>query len=114
MRHFHFRFSYLRAFLFLQIFFAAAIATPCAATIRYEISLAKRSEHRFQVAVTVPDVRGELILQMPAWNALYEIRDFSSRIQRVEASIESHPLPAEKIDKLSWRVRGEGTITVAY
>ena len=33
----------------------------------------------------IPDVQSELKLQMPAWNALYEIRDFSSHVQQVEA-----------------------------
>jgi predicted metalloprotease with PDZ domain len=114
VKHFQLRSALLRAFLLLPILLAGVTVIPCDATISYEISLAKRSEHLFRVAVTVPDVHGELTLQMPAWNALYEIRDFSGRIQRVEASVESLPLSPEKIDKLTWRVRGEGSITVAY
>jgi len=51
---------------------------------------------------------------MPAWNALYEIRDFSSRVQRVEAFSGSQPLAVEKLDKLTWRIQGDGTITVRY
>jgi predicted metalloprotease with PDZ domain len=66
------------------------------------------------VTVNVPDAHGDLILRMPAWNALYEIRDFSSRIQRVEAFTGSHALPIEKLDKLTWHVRGEGMVTVRY
>ena len=63
----------------------------------------------------IPDVHGELLLQMPAWNALYQIRDFSSRIQQVTAESESHqPLAIEKIDKLTWRTRADGTVVVRY
>src|SRR5262245_17708640 len=51
---------------------------------------------------------------MPAWNALYEIRDFSSRVQRVEAFSGRQPLAIEKQDKLTWRIHGQGTITVRY
>jgi len=35
--------------------------------------------------MTIPDVTGEVNVQMPAWNALYQIRDFSERVQRVVA-----------------------------
>jgi len=59
-------------------------------------------------------VHGEVEVQMPAWNALYEIRDFSSRVQRVEAFSGSQPLPIEKLDKLTWRIRGDGIVTVRY
>lgn len=85
-----------------------------AATISYQLSLANPSQHLFHITINVPDVHGDLTLQMPAWNALYEIRDFSSRIQRVEAFTGSHPLLVEKIDKLTWHIRGEGIVTVRY
>ena len=84
------------------------------ATIQYEVSLAKPSEHLFRVSMIVPDVQGELMLQMPAWNALYQIRDFSSRIQQLTAESGGEPLAVEKLDKLTWRTRGNGTVTVRY
>lgn len=85
-----------------------------AATISYQLSLANPSQHLFHVTINVSDVHGDLTLQMPAWNALYEIRDFSSRVQRVEAFNRSHPLPIEKVDKLTWHIRGEGVVTIRY
>jgi predicted metalloprotease with PDZ domain len=111
---FQFRSSLLRHFLILQIFSAVFFVLPCHATISYEISFMHPWQHLFQVTMTVPDVHGEVLLQMPAWNALYEIRDFSSRIQRVEASSGSQLLAVEKLDKLTWRVHGDGPITVRY
>jgi predicted metalloprotease with PDZ domain len=84
------------------------------ATISYQLSLTDPGQHLFHVTMNIPDVHGEVQIQMPAWNALYEIRDFSSRIQRVEALAGSQPLEIEKLDKLSWRVYGDGTITVRY
>ncbi len=113
MKHFHFRFPY-RAFIFLHLLIATLVSPPCNATISYQLSLANPSQHLFHVTVNVPDVHGDLILQMPAWNALYEIRDFGSRIQRVEAFTGSHGLAIEKVDKLTWHVRGEGIVTVRY
>jgi predicted metalloprotease with PDZ domain len=87
---------------------------PSQAIISYEISLAHRSQHLFHVTMTIPDVHGELHLQMPAWNALYEIRDFSSHIQLVEASVNSQPLSLEKVDKQTWSIHGDGEINVRY
>ena len=84
------------------------------ATIRYEVSLAHPEQHLFHVSVEVPDVQGELNLQMAAWNALYEIRDFSSHVQQVQAYAGGQPVRIDKVDKLTWRVLGSGTITVRY
>ena len=105
-----------RAAFCILFFLSELFAQTASATIQYEVSLAKPREHLFQVTMTVPDVHGELLLQMPAWNALYQIRDFSSRVQRLEA-FEFHdpnPLEIEKLDKLTWRVSGNGIITVRY
>jgi predicted metalloprotease with PDZ domain len=85
-----------------------------AATISYQLSLANPAQHLFHVTINISDVHGDLTLQMPAWNALYEIRDFSSRIQHVEAFSGTQSLPIEKVDKLTWRIHGDGTITVRY
>ena len=62
----------------------------------------------------VPDVQGELKLQMAAWNALYEIRDFSSHVEQVQAFANGQPVEIEKLDKLTWRVKATGTVTVKY
>jgi predicted metalloprotease with PDZ domain len=110
----HFCFPFLRTLLFVQLFLAVVAVGPCHATISYEVSLAQPSQHLFYVTINVPDVRGDLLLQMPAWNALYEIRDFSSRVERVAASSGSQSLAVEKLDKLTWRIRGDGAIVVRY
>jgi predicted metalloprotease with PDZ domain len=64
--------------------------------------------------MTIPEVDGEVSVQIPAWNALYQIRDFASHIQRVEAFADSMKAPMEKVDKQTWRITGHGTITVRY
>lgn len=62
----------------------------------------------------IPEVHGELELQMAAWNALYQIRDFSSHVQQVEAFVNGQRVPIEKLDKLTWQVKASGTVTVRY
>jgi predicted metalloprotease with PDZ domain len=82
--------------------------------IQYEISVAHPERHLFHVLMKVPDVSGEVTVQMPAWNALYQIRDFSTHVQQVEAQVGTEKAFVEKIDKQTWRIRGNGAIRIEY
>ena len=107
-------FRLFSARLLTFVLFIGAFVTPAGATIQYEVSLAHPELHTFHIKMTVPNVTGSLTVQMPAWNALYEIRDFSAHVQKVEASNGASPLPIEKLDKQTWRITGTGTITISY
>ena len=98
----------------LSFFFFVAFNTSSKATIQYAISLAHPEQHLFHVTMTIPNVNGEVTVQMAAWNALYQIRDFSSRVQQVEGFAGSARTPIEKVDKQTWRIKGTGTIQVSY
>jgi predicted metalloprotease with PDZ domain len=89
-------------------------ASPSRGTIRYGVSINQPEQHLFHVTMTIPDVSGEVTVRLPAWNALYQIRDFSSHVQQVEALVGSAKAPIEKLDKQTWRIAGQGTITVRY
>ena len=101
----------LWAFIFCLAFLSSS---PAFATIRYSVSLSNPEKHLFHISMEVPDVHDELKLQMAAWNALYEIRDFSSHVQQVEAFVNGRPVPIEKLDKLTWLVKASGAVTVKY
>jgi predicted metalloprotease with PDZ domain len=103
----------VRSFLFLLLSFLAFGATANAA-IQYSISLEHPEQHLFHVTMTIPDVKGEVTVQMAAWNALYQIRDFSAHVQQVEAFVGTEKAPIEKLDKQTWRIQGNGVITVRY
>jgi predicted metalloprotease with PDZ domain len=64
--------------------------------------------------MTIPDVPGEVLVRMPAWNALYQIRDFSSHVQQVEALADSQKAFIEKVEKETWRIKGTGIIKISY
>jgi predicted metalloprotease with PDZ domain len=98
----------------LGFLFVLALAVPSKATIQYAVSLEHPEQHLFHVTMTVPNVTGELIVQMAAWNALYQIRDFSNHVGQVEAFIGSERAPIEKLDKQTWRIKGTGTIKISY
>jgi predicted metalloprotease with PDZ domain len=93
---------------------AAFLPLTCKAGIRYEVSLAHPEHHLFRVTMLIPDVPGEVTVQMPAWNALYQIRDFSSHLQDVEAFVGAEKVPILRIDKLTWRITATGTVRVQY
>ncbi len=115
-----------RTLLPISVLFLLLGAAPAAhATITYRVSLARPEQHIFHVTMVVPKVSGDLTLQMPAWNALYQIRDFGHHVQQVEAFAESSgsagnakPLRAEKMDKQTWRIAGDDSrtrdITIRY
>ena len=102
----------VRAAVLAALFY---FACPARATIEYTVSLAHPERHVFGVTVRIPNVRDQVTLQMPAWNGLYQIRDFSSHMMQVMATDgEGHPLPLRKLDKETWSVSGNGTVTVSY
>jgi len=112
--------------LTFSLFLLGFVSCSLHGTIRYEVSLAHPERHLFLVTMTIPDVENEALVQIPAWNALYQIRDFSAHIQQVEVrrsatqpgsagiSSESVPPSIEKIDKQTWRITGKGTVIVRY
>jgi predicted metalloprotease with PDZ domain len=103
-----------QSFFAILVVACVLLAPRAKAEIHYYVSLAHPEQHLFHVTVEVPDVKDQLDLQMAAWDALYEIRDFSSHVQRVAASVNGRDVPIEKLDKLTWRVQATGTVKVYY
>jgi predicted metalloprotease with PDZ domain len=103
---------WLRATIVAAVFY---FASPAHATIDYSVSISHPERHIFAVTMRIPNVRDQVTLQMPAWNALYQLRDFSSHMMQVTAKDEEgHPLPLRKLDKQTWSVSGNGIVTVTY
>jgi predicted metalloprotease with PDZ domain len=94
---------------------ALYFASPARATIDYTVSLSHSERHVLGITMRIPNVRDHVTLQMPAWNALYQIRDFSSHMMRVTAKDdEGHLLSIRKLDKQTWSVSANGMVTVSY
>jgi predicted metalloprotease with PDZ domain len=81
---------------------------PAGATIKYRISLKDPGAHVFHVEMEIPPSPQGIIVAIPAWNALYQIRDFSYRVRDVEARQSAEPggarIPVRKLDKQTWQV----------
>lgn len=103
---------WLRVAVFAAILQCAAAAQ---ATVGYTVSLAHPERHVLGVTMRIPDVHDHVVLQIPAWNALYEIRDFASHMMQVTArDDEGHSLPLQKLDKDTWSIAANGPVVVNY
>ncbi len=92
----------------------AGFSLPAHATINYTISLARPDQHRFHVRMAIPGAAGNLEVQMAAWDALYQIRDFAARVIGLHAEDAAGPVVVEKVDKETWKIKAAGTVTVEY
>ena len=82
-------------------------AQPASATISYRVSLANPDQHLFHVEMTIPVEGKEVVTALPAWNALYQVRDFSYRVRAVTANCSAAaavPLKTHLLDKDTWRI----------
>jgi predicted metalloprotease with PDZ domain len=104
--------NWTRAAIIAAIVFCAR---PARGTIDYTVSVAHPDRHVLGVTMQIPGVRDRVTVQMPAWNALYQIRDFSSHMMQVTAkNAAGDPLPLRQIDKQTWTASGTGAVTVSY
>src|SRR5215469_7589413 len=75
--------------------------------IQYTIALTDLSAHKLHVTVALPCGADERDLQLPVWNALYQVRDFSQYVNWVRATNrDGQPLPIRLLDKSRWRASG--------
>jgi len=83
------------------------LASPAFATISYRVSLAQPESHRFRVTMTIPHASVGSTFAIPAWNALYQVRDFAHRIRevRVQGNASGRPqFTSTKLDNQTWRI----------
>ncbi len=86
---------------------AFLFAVPARATIHYTVSLDHPERHLFHVEMDISDPTPGTLVAPPAWNALYQIRDFAIRLRDVEILPPSGGalyLPLRMIDKQTWQI----------
>lgn len=93
-------------FVFAALVLALAAVRPAGATIKYEVSFAHPESHRFGVSVSVPVEGRDLTVAIPAWNALYQVRDFALRVRDITATCPRGGASADvrELDKQTWRI----------
>jgi predicted metalloprotease with PDZ domain len=94
-------------------------ARPASGTIEYDISLKNPDQHCFQVTMTIAHPAPGTKVAIPAWNALYQVRDFSYRVRGVQATTLSdsgntgEKLRLRKLDKQTWEIGEDGSGALA-
>jgi predicted metalloprotease with PDZ domain len=104
-----FRFCFLALAALLIVLLAPR---PASAAIAYRVSLANPDQHRFHVTMTIPVEGKEVVVALPAWNALYRVRNFSYRIRELEGmcpGATAIPLRTHMLDKQTWRISLDGS-----
>lgn len=88
------------AFLFLGL-------SSCHAITSYTVSLANPEQHLIEVQLTLPEGPAERELQLPVWNALYQIRDFSQFINWIRAKDRAgRALAVRAVNDSRWQIVG--------
>ncbi len=77
----------------------------------YQISLTDPAAQMIHVRIDLAPTSPDLKVQLPAWNAVYQVRDFSQYIRNVKAADKSGgevtPVP---VDKTTWDAPNASTI----
>lgn len=96
----------VRPFCCLIPFLLLALSASYGATT-YTVSLANPGEHLIEVQILLPAGAPQRELQLPVWNALYQIRDFALFINWVRAKDRAgRPLDVRQLDKSRWQLTG--------
>ena len=105
MRHLILAHSLLHILRWVLLF--GSLLSPSYAATDYTISLANPANHLIEVQIVLPAGLSERQLQLPVWNALYQVRDFAQYVNWVRAKDHAgHTLSIIQIDKSRWQVAG--------
>ena len=91
-------------------------ADPQPQATEYFISLADNVHHLAHVSIRFPQPTGTITLNMPVWNALYQVRDFAANIQNVRAvDVSGRPVVVVNSRTSEWQISGtEHCLVVDY
>ena len=79
----------------------------------YFVSLADYTHHFAHVSIRFPQATGTITLNLPAWNALYQVRDFAANVENVQAADASgRPVPVVNSKTSEWEITSAGHCVV--
>jgi predicted metalloprotease with PDZ domain len=79
------------------------VAWAAEAPVTYTVDLRDPASHLVRMTMTIPKARAATEIQFPAWNALYQIRDFVRDVQELEASCDGRKEALLRVDLETWR-----------
>ena len=79
------------------------------ASVAYQVTLTSPEQHLVEVQIALPAGPNTRELQLPVWNALYQVRDFAQYVNWVRAKDRSGAaLAVRKLNNSRWQVEGAG------
>jgi predicted metalloprotease with PDZ domain len=115
MKRFRLPGIFQRRIVSFTVFLCLGLARSSAAT-NYTISLANPEQHLVEVQILLAEGAAQRELQLPVWNALYQVRDFSQYVNWVRARDRAgRPIPVRSLDKSRWQISdGQGGAVIEY
>ena len=94
-------------YLFRLAVIVGALLAPLYAVTNYTVSLVNPEQHLVEVQIQLPDGPSQRQLQLPVWNALYQVRDFAQYVNWIRAKDHAgRPLTVRLLDKSRWQISG--------
>ncbi|MHB8218062.1 MAG: M61 family metallopeptidase [Candidatus Sulfotelmatobacter sp.] len=80
---------------------------PSYAATNYTVSLANPGKHLIEVQMVLAEGPAQRELQLPVWNALYQVRNFAQYVNWVRAKDRAgRALAVRMLDKSRWQIAG--------
>ena len=87
--------------------FALLAPASAASDVAYTVALDSPEQHLVQVEIMLPPGPAVRDLQLPVWNALYQIRDFAQFVNWIRAKDRAgSPLAIREISDSRWHLDG--------
>jgi predicted metalloprotease with PDZ domain len=82
--------------------------------IRYVLDLRAPDSHLVQVSMDVPAAAPATEIQIPAWNCLYQMRDFVRNVQDLKGECDGQHAESARVDLNTWRGPNQGCGTLEF
>jgi predicted metalloprotease with PDZ domain len=78
---------------------------------QYEIAPANVQRQLLRIRLAISPTSPDLRLQLPVWNALYQVRDFAEHVNWLRATdAQGKPVAVNKVDKTTWSAPNATTV----
>ena len=92
---------------FLLVCLIAVASSSAQTPIDYTITLKSPEQHLVEIEVALPPGAAERELQLPVWNALYQVRNFSQFINWIHAkNLSGQSLEVQELNTSRWKIEG--------
>jgi predicted metalloprotease with PDZ domain len=108
------RYAFCLSSIFLALLGFAPWGVAATEPIRYLVDLSAPETHLVHVTLDIPGAGRDTEIQFPAWNCLYQIRDFVKNVEDLEGECDGQPAELERADLNTWRGPSRGCNDLAF